>query len=263
MTPGTDRVHPDSVGCALERQSPRERHHSGLRRPVSGTPGRRDEVPDRRVHDDRAAPPLLHAGHHPAGHQERRRQVRPKDPVPLLEARVLDELLQFDARVVHEDIHRAEPALRGPHDRLDAFFRRNVGDHTGRRPTRIANRGGHPLERLPGDVSEHDLGALFGKEFRGSPADPGGSAGYHGDPVVQSLVLRHVFRCSLSWNRPESRIPAPRGAEWGFPLLRIARRGRESVVQSEILDRRPRAGPFDRGSGGRPAIALHGAGFRH
>ena len=133
-------------------------------------------------------------------------------PLPVLEARVLDGARRRDAGGEHRHVHAAEGQDGLPEGADDGRLVRHVHAHGERVVADL-------LRRLPRavlvDVREHDVSAQASQPLRGRPADAAGSAGDERH-AARHLLLRRHLRELVALERPvldAERLPLVEGHE--------------------------------------------------
>ena len=176
---GRDGVHGDPRTSDLDRERAREAVHRGLRGAVAGHARVRDERPrDRRHVHDAAASALEHRREHRAGHVVGRHEVHVHLAEEVRGREVHDVLRRVpvhaelrEARVVHEDVDRAE-ARRGLGDERPR--RRLVGQVGGETDAPLADLRGAFVDAI-GRRCDRDGSARLAEHARAREADAGGT----------------------------------------------------------------------------------------
>ena len=191
-----DRVDPDIVGGQVNRHAAGQIDQPALGRPIGRHGGIADNAAGRRNVDDGAG--LL--GHHVRDdgltHQERAGQVNTQNPVPLLQAGVLDGFAQNDPGVVVQDI---DPA-KGGQTALGQTHRRGFLGNIASLEHGLAavgiDRGRHPLALFAQHVAQQQPGALLGKRLGG---DRSLAARRSGQNDRFSIQAPHAFSSCSCW----------------------------------------------------------------
>ena len=166
------------------------------------------------------APPLalLHAGHSRARRVEGRGQIDGNDRVPLLDGELLHGRHVLDAGVVHQDVDRAEVALRlGDHLR-DLIVAEHVCRVEGDAGGMLFDLGDSLLVVLLGaEPVENHVGAVLGERMgdaqtdaRGRPGDDSGLTFETHD--IPLSAISGVRGCAHPAAKPQRCLSAPPGA---------------------------------------------------
>src|SRR2546426_8415855 len=206
-----DRVDPDPTGGDIPRHGAREGEDPALRRRVVWRRLEPREGRNARQVDDRAPVPLAHQADRLAGTEEGPVEMHGEHPSPRFVGEVLGDVevglralpahhlhdprlgltadpravvagAHGDARVVHEDIERAELALYGREHRVDLGALRHVGLDRAAAGRPLHLRHGL-LGHLEAHVVDDDARALLREKQRNRAPEPRASTCHQRDAV--------------------------------------------------------------------------------
>jgi hypothetical protein len=181
--------HPVALAGEFERRRFGEQGHPALGHRIERVARRTDEPGDRRQIDDSAAlravrSALAQRRQRQFGAEKDAGQVDRAQPVPLIEARLLDALAEKDAGIVDQDVEPAKAAGDGGDRRGPVGFAGHV--ETGVQHVAADGAGGLPA-RFVQHVADRDFGPRFGHQPRRLCTDPARRAGNQRDLAVESV----------------------------------------------------------------------------
>src|SRR5947208_2531755 len=181
-----DRVDADAGGAQLLRHGLRRRDERGLGGGVAPEARLDDAHRHGADHDDRAAALYLHARDDGLRELERAEQVHVEDALPVLLARLLDQLVGRRAeRVVDEHVDAPELGVRRVREAAAVLRARHVGRDGERPPPEGAHLGRDRLERRRRARREDDVRPLARQGERDRAPEPRADAGHDRDAIQE------------------------------------------------------------------------------